>query len=81
MTETTKTIIVEENGGPENMLWKDIEIAPPSETQVRIRHTFVGLNFIDTYHRSSISFATTFWTGYGSSRYYYTLGKIFPISR
>ena len=54
MIETTKTIIVEENGGPENMQWKDIEIAPPSDTQVRIRHTFVGLNYIDTYHRSGL---------------------------
>ncbi|MBJ56658.1 MAG: quinone oxidoreductase [Rickettsiales bacterium] len=54
MTETTKTIMVEENGGPENMAWKDVEISKPTNTQVRIRHTFVGLNYIDTYHRSGL---------------------------
>ena len=54
MMETTKTVVIEENGSPENMLWKDLEISEPLDTQVRVRHTFVGLNYIDTYHRSGL---------------------------
>jgi NADPH2:quinone reductase len=39
-------------GGPEVMTWDKLELAPPGAGEVRVRHTAVGLNYIDTYHRS-----------------------------
>ncbi len=50
----SKAIMVEEFGGPEQMKWCDVELAEPGAGEVRVRHTAVGLNFIDTYHRSGL---------------------------
>jgi NADPH:quinone reductase len=50
----TKAIRVHETGGPEVLSWEDIEVPAPGPGQVRIRHTFVGLNFIDTYYRRGL---------------------------
>lgn len=41
-------------GGPEALQWEAIELAEPGPGQVRLRHTAVGLNFIDVYHRSGL---------------------------
>jgi NADPH2:quinone reductase len=41
-------------GGPEVLEWQPVEIGKPGQGQVRIRHTAVGLNYIDTYHRSGL---------------------------
>jgi NADPH2:quinone reductase len=43
-----------ENGGPEKMQWEEVEVGAPGPDQVRVRNTAVGLNFIDTYHRSGL---------------------------
>lgn len=45
-------IRVHETGGPEVMRWEEVEVGEPGPGQVRLRHTAVGLNYIDTYHRS-----------------------------
>src|SRR5689334_22528498 len=42
------------NGGPEVLEWQEVEIGKPGNGQVRLRHTAVGLNFIDTYQRSGL---------------------------
>lgn len=42
------------HGGPDVIKWIDIDLPPPSVGEVRMRHTAVGLNFIDTYHRRGI---------------------------
>jgi len=47
-------IRVHEHGGPEVMKWEEIEVGEPGEGQVRIKHHAVGLNYIDTYHRSGL---------------------------
>ena len=39
-------------GGPEVIEWVDVDLPPPLVGEVRMRNTAVGLNFIDTYHRS-----------------------------
>jgi len=39
-------------GGPEAMVWDEIELGRPGPGEVRLRQTAVGLNFIDTYHRT-----------------------------
>jgi NADPH2:quinone reductase len=36
-----------ENGGPEKMQLHDVEVGSPGPGQVKIRHTAIGLNFID----------------------------------
>ncbi|HZU89000.1 MAG TPA: quinone oxidoreductase [Stellaceae bacterium] len=44
----------EKPGGPEVLSWQDVAVGKPGPGQVRIRHTAVGLNYIDTYHRSGL---------------------------
>jgi NADPH2:quinone reductase len=43
-----------EHGGPEVMSWEEVEVGDPGPGQVRVRNTAVGLNYIDTYHRSGL---------------------------
>lgn len=50
----TRAIIVEKTGGPEVLQWKDVQTGEPGEGQVRIRHTAIGLNYIDVYMRSGL---------------------------
>jgi len=49
-----KEVEIKANGGPEKIAWKDCELEKLKAGQVTIEHTFVGLNFIDTYHRSGL---------------------------
>ncbi|MEO8486270.1 MAG: quinone oxidoreductase [Betaproteobacteria bacterium] len=39
-------------GGPEVLEWDGVEVPPPGPGEARVRHTAIGLNYIDTYHRS-----------------------------
>ena len=50
----SKAITFETTGGPEVLRWVDVEVGEPGDGQVRLRHTAVGLNFIDTYHRTGL---------------------------
>jgi len=47
-------IRIHEVGGPEVMQWEVVEVGEPGAGEVRVRHTAVGLNFIDTYHRTGL---------------------------
>lgn len=47
----TKAIRVYEHGGPEVMKWEDVDVGAPAEGEVRVKHTAVGLNYIDVYFR------------------------------
>jgi NADPH2:quinone reductase len=47
-------IRISEKGGPENMRWEEVELPKPGPGEVRVRNTAIGLNFIDTYHRSGL---------------------------
>ncbi len=49
-----KAVRFNEPGGPEVMQLVDVDLAEPAAGEARIRHTAVGLNFIDTYHRSGL---------------------------
>ena len=49
-----KAIRFHKTGGPEVLQLDDIDVGDPGEGQVRLRHTAIGLNFIDTYHRSGL---------------------------
>ncbi|MBI3452307.1 MAG: quinone oxidoreductase [Rhodospirillales bacterium] len=50
----TKAIRIHKTGGPEVLQWEDVDVPPPGQGEARIRHTAIGLNFIDTYHRSGL---------------------------
>jgi len=50
----THAIRLHETGGPEVLRWEEVEVAAPGPGQARLRHTAVGLNFIDTYHRTGL---------------------------
>ena len=39
-------------GGPEVLVWDEVEVGAPAPGQVRLRQTAVGLNYIDVYHRT-----------------------------
>ena len=47
-------IRIHETGGPEVLRWEEVGPGTPGPGQVRVRHTAIGLNFIDTYHRSGL---------------------------
>jgi len=50
----TKAIRFHQTGGPEVLKWEDVEVGEPGPGQIRIRHTAIGLNYLDTYHRSGV---------------------------
>ncbi len=47
-------IRIHQHGGPEQMRWEEVAVAEPGPGEVRVRNTAVGLNYIDTYHRSGL---------------------------
>jgi NADPH2:quinone reductase len=48
----TRVVKIEKAGGPEVLKFETIEIGSPGPEEVLIEHKAIGLNFIDTYHRS-----------------------------
>jgi len=50
----TKAIRVHQTGGPEVLRYEEVELPPPGTGEVLIRQTAIGLNYIDTYHRSGL---------------------------
>jgi NADPH2:quinone reductase len=50
----SKAIRFHRTGGPEVLQLDDIEVGDPADGQARVRNTAIGLNFIDTYHRSGL---------------------------
>jgi len=50
----TYAIRIHQPGGPEVMVWEEVDVGAPGPGQVRLRHTAVGLNFIDVYHRTGL---------------------------
>ncbi len=49
-----KAIRIQTTGGPDVLRWEDVEVGNPAEGQARVRHTAIGVNFIDTYFRSGL---------------------------
>ncbi|PKP91522.1 MAG: quinone oxidoreductase [Alphaproteobacteria bacterium HGW-Alphaproteobacteria-16] len=49
-----RVAVIERTGGPEVITWADRDLPPPGPGEVQMRHDAVGLNFIDTYHRSGL---------------------------
>lgn len=49
-----RAIVVRETGGPEVLVGADVQVGDPGPGEVRLRQTAIGVNFIDTYHRSGL---------------------------
>lgn len=50
----TRQAIIEKTGGPEVIEWREVDLPDPGPGEVLLRHETIGLNFIDTYHRSGL---------------------------
>ena len=50
----SKAQVVHELGPPSAMVWQEWPVPEPGPGEVRLRHTAIGVNFADTYHRSGI---------------------------
>ncbi|HEY7844160.1 MAG TPA: quinone oxidoreductase [Bradyrhizobium sp.] len=50
----THAIRFHRTGGPEVLVWEEVQVGKPGPGEARIRHTAVGLNFVDIYNRSGL---------------------------
>ncbi len=49
-----KAVRFHKQGGPEVLQYEDIPVGDPGPGQARVRHTAIGVNFVDTYQRSGL---------------------------
>ena len=49
-----KAIRIHKNGGPDVLVWEDVQIGDPGPGEARVKHQAVGLNFIDIYFRTGL---------------------------
>ena len=49
-----KAVVISKTGGPEVLEIKDIKLEDPKSSEVLIKNEAIGLNYIDTYHRSGL---------------------------
>jgi len=49
-----KAVKIKKNGGPEVLDIEEINLRKPIKDEVLIEHAAIGLNYIDTYHRSGL---------------------------
>lgn len=49
-----RAIRIHETGGPEVMRLEELDVSAPAEGEVQLRHTAIGLNYIDVYDRSGL---------------------------
>ena len=50
----SKAIVVHETGGPEVLKWEEVPDVAPGPGQARVRHTSIGVNFVDVYYRTGL---------------------------
>lgn len=53
-SDTSRRAFIRAFGGPDAIELEDVVLPPPGPGEVRMRSTAIGLNFIDTYHRSGL---------------------------
>ena len=49
-----KSIVIKKNGGPEVLELQDVDIKSPGPDEIKVTNHAIGLNYIDTYHRSGL---------------------------
>ncbi len=52
--DTIKAVFIEAHGGPEVFALRSHDLPPPSAGEMRVRHSAIGLNFIDIYQRTGL---------------------------
>lgn len=50
----SKAVRIHSHGGPEVLVYEDVDPGSPGEGEVLVRHSAIGLNFLDTYFRSGL---------------------------
>ena len=50
----TKAVRFHKTGGPEVLQLDEVQVGAPGQGQVRVRHTAIGVNFVDTYQRTGL---------------------------
>ena len=50
----SKSIIIKKNGGPEVLELEEVEVGSPGPDEIKVTNKAIGLNYIDTYHRSGL---------------------------
>lgn len=50
----THAIRIHQTGGPDVLRWEEVDLPAPAAGEATVRHHAVGLNFIDTYHRTGL---------------------------
>lgn len=51
---TDHALLIHATGGPEVLVHEAVDVPPPTNGQATIRHEAIGVNFIDTYHRTGL---------------------------
>jgi NADPH2:quinone reductase len=54
MPYPSKTVRIEQTGGPDQLKLVELTVGEPGPGEIRIRHHAIGLNFIDVYHRTGL---------------------------
>ena len=49
-----KSIIIKKNGGPEVLELQEVNVGSPGPDEIKVTNYAIGLNYIDTYHRSGL---------------------------
>ncbi len=50
----THAIRIHQTGGPEVLRWEEVQVGDPGPGEIRVRHTRIGLNYIDVYYRTGL---------------------------
>lgn len=61
----THAISFHKTGGPDVLVWEEVPLGKPGQGEARVRHTAIGLNYIDTYIRSGL-YPVTLPSGLGT---------------
>jgi len=49
-----QAIVIERNGGPEALRLTEVDVPPPAPDEVQVKHTAIGVNYIDVYDRTGL---------------------------
>src|SRR5687767_12075085 len=50
----THCVRIHETGGPDVLKWESTTLPAPAPGEVRVRHTAIGVNFVETYLRRGL---------------------------
>jgi NADPH:quinone reductase len=50
----TRAVRIHRTGGPEELRLDDVELPAPGPGEALVRHSAIGINYLDTYHRSGL---------------------------